>query len=313
MSIIWDLKKIDLNKNLENNRLFKFRNRGIFYLTKSHSFNKIKSGKTPSINNKYKLLFTNNSNDKLRKNEKQLKEKNTKLKIQLNNIYNELILAKSAGNKKNNKLHQNNKLLINAINIKKLTLDLDNKSSSNFYNIKTEENLTIKGFKSNLIYKIKKQYLDLENENKNKKNFISDLKNNINNCNNKEVLNKNKKLMNKFKALKTMYDINLEKNNENKLKMKEFIELEDKLSKKNFYILEMKESLNDINEKKIGLENDIEKLKKKLKTLETENEKLNNEYLYLNEKYNQASKEKNEVENKLSILIGENNEKTKNL
>ena len=313
MSIIWDLKKIDLNKNLENNRLFKFRNRGIFCLTKSHSFNKIKSGKTPSINNKYKLLFTNNSNDKLRKNEKQLKEKNTKLKIQLNNIYNELILAKSAGNKKNNKLHQNNKLLINAINIKKLTLDLDNKSSSNFYNIKTEENLTIKGFKSNLIYKIKKQYLDLENENKNKKNFISDLKNNINNCNNKEVLNKNKKLMNKFKALKTMYDINLEKNNENKLKMKEFIELEDKLSKKNFYILEMKESLNDINEKKIGLENDIEKLKKKLKTLETENEKLNNEYLYLNEKYNQASKEKNEVENKLSILIGENNEKTKNL
>ena len=309
MSSIWDLKKIDFSTNPKTNKFYKLRKEGPFSLTKSYSFNNIKFCKTPLNTYKLKNIFNSNSSGK-KQTEEKLRNKNVKLKIKLNDINQELILAKSAGNKKIFQLQQNNKLLNTAITIKKLTFETEQnniKSSSYSFNKKCEEEITLKGFKSNLIQKIKKQFLDLEKDNKKKKTILSNLKNSVNNLNNnKELLKINKKLMNNFISLKNKYDDNLERNNEYKLKMREYIEFEEKLNKKKFCILELKESLNDINNSNINLENDIEKLKNKLKKLEIENESLNKHYYFLNERFIQASKDKNELENKFEILVGDN-------
>ena len=125
-------------------------------------------------------------------------------------------------------------------------------------------------------------------------------------------MTKNKNIMDNLIALKKIYDTHLGKNNEYKLKMKEYIELEDNLSKKNFCIIELKESLNDINCSNIDLDNDIEKLKNKLKILEKENEMLNNQYYTLNDKVTQAENDKNEIENKYAMIMDENKEKSEN-
>ena len=312
MSIIWDLKKIDLSSNPKTKKfkLFKFRKKKPLYLTKSYSFNNIKSQKTP----KSISLFTDKNIEKGKNIQEKLINKNIRLKIKLNNINKKLILAKSASHKKICKLQQNNKLLSTAINIKKLTLDYEqnNLTSSNVFNKQRENDITIKGFKSNLIHNIRKQYLDLENDYKKKQGIILDLKNNINNSNYKNLISKNKKIMDNLIALKKMYDTNLGKNNEYKLKMKEYIELEDNLSKKNFCVIELKDSLNDINCSNFELDNDIEKLKNKLKSLEKENEILNEQYYTLNEKVIQTKNDKKEIENKYAILIDENKEKNEN-
>ena len=313
MSIIWDLKKIDLSSNPKTKKLklSRLRNSKPLYLTKSYSFNNIKSQKACKSMN----LFPNKNIEKGKITKDKLINKNIRLKIKLNNINKELILAKSANHKKIIKLQQNNKLLSTAINIKKLTLDCEHNniiSSSYEYNKERENDIAMKGFKSNLIQKIKKQYLDLEQDLKKKNKIISDLKNNINCPNNNELISKNKKIMDEIIKMKNLYDINLEKNNEYKLKMKEFIELEDNLSKKNFCVIELKESLNDINGSNTCLDNDIDKLKNKLKILEKENEMLNNQYFSLNEIVTQAENDKNEIENKYYILMEEIKEKNEN-
>lgn len=313
MSIIWDLKKIDLSSNPKTKKLklSKLRNSKPLYLTKSYSFNNIKSQKACKSMN----LFPNKNIEEGKITKDKLINKNIRLKIKLNNINKELILAKSANHKKIIKLQQNNKLLSTAINIKKLTLDCEHNniiSSSYEYNKERENDIVMKGFKSNLIQKIKKQYLDLEHDLKKKNKIISDLKNNINCPNNNELISKNKKIMDEIIKMKNLYDINLEKNNEYKLKMKEFIELEDNLSKKNFCVIELKESLNDINGSNTCLDNDIDKLKNKLKILEKENEMLNNQYFSLNEIVTQAENDKNEIENKYYILMEEIKEKNEN-
>ena len=108
MSIIWDLKKIDLSSNPKTKKLklFKFRKKKPLYLTKSYSFNSIKSQKIPKI----RSLFTDKNAENEKNSKEKLINKNIQLKIKLNNINKELILAKSASHKKNYKLQQNNKL-----------------------------------------------------------------------------------------------------------------------------------------------------------------------------------------------------------
>ena len=315
MSIIWDLKKIDISPNPLKQKLFKLRKKGTLLLTKSYSYNNIKSQKTPKNISNFKNIINIKTEENNSERGKKLIEKNTRLKIKLNNINKKLILAKSANHKKDFKLQQNNKLLFHAIDIKKKTLDYEqnDKITSNYYfNKKKENDIAIEGFKSNLIHKIKKQYLDLENEFENKNNIIKELKDNIINFNKKAVISKNKKIMNNLIAIKNKYDENLKENNEYKLKMKEYIELEDDLNKKNFCILELKETFNNIIISNNNLECDIEKLKNKLKSLEFENENLNKKYYSLKERVIQATNDKNEIENKYAILIDENKEKNEN-
>ena len=308
MSIIWDLKKLDLSSNPTKKKII--RN---LHLKKSNSFNFNSQTKDKDI--RYKQLLTSISFSKRKKDEK-LKYKNIKLKINLNNIDNELILAKSAKNKKAFQIEKNCKLISNSLNIKKLNLFTEQNSvlsSSYAYNKKRENEIIMKTFKSNLVQKIKKKYSELENKYKNKTKILSDLKNIKKNNNNKELQTKNKKILENFIKLKNQYDSDLFKNNEYKIKIKEYIELEEKLTKKNFCILELKESLNDINYSNINLENDIENLKNKLEKLERENEKLNSQYNILSDRYTKVSNDKREIEKEYAIFFDENNKNDKNI
>ena len=314
MSIIWDLKKLDLSNYLYKRKIKQKFNKNInslnirnLHLTKSNSFNGYKQ---KSENNyRYKGLLTTDSFGK-RKKKENLKDKNIKLKISLNNINKELILAKSAGHKKVFQMEKNCRLISTSLNIKKLNLfDEQNNilSSSYSYNKKKENEIVIKSFKSNLIQKIKNKYNNLENDYKKNTIILSNLKNNIRNSNNKELTSENEKIMDNFIKIKNKYDSSLIKNNEYKIKMKEYLELEEQLNKKNFCILELKESLNNLNNNNINLENDIENLKIKLRKLENENEKLNNQYYALDERCSKISNNKREIEKEYEIFINENN------
>ena len=288
-----NFKKLKLNLPKSNSYIIKTE-------TNNHiNIMPILSLKTPEINQNSKI------ESKLRKN-------NTKLQLNLNKMQKQLILAKSVEHKKIFELKKKEKLLNTAINIKKFNLESeqDNYLSSYSFNIfqKQKENeITKESFKSNLLYKIKKQYLNLEKEHQKKINEITELKNNIRHCKNKDLILKNQKILNDFIELKKNYDLNMNKNNEYKLKMKDYIELEDKLTKKNFMVLKMQDSLKEITDSNINIGNDIEELKLKLKLLEVENTNLNTQINILNDNCNQVLINKKEIENKYAILIDNNN------
>ena len=293
-------KKSKCNENFKKLKLNLPKSNSYIIKTETNNQNKIMpifSLKTPEINQNNKI------ESKLRKN-------NTKLQLNLNKMQKQLILAKSVEHKKIFELKKKEKLLDTAINIKKFNLESeqDNYLSSYSFNIfqKQKENeITKESFKSNLLYKIKKQYLNLEKEHQKKINEITELKNNIRHCKNKDLILKNQKILNDFIELKKNYDLNMSKNNEYKLKMKDYIELEDKLTKKNFCILELQESLKEITDANINIGNTIEELKLKLKLLEVENNNLNIQFDMLNENCNQVLINKREIENKYAILLNE--------
>ena len=123
----------------------------------------------------------------------------------------------------------------------------------------------------------------------------------------------NKKLLNDYVKLKESHEINMNKNNEYKIEMKDYIELEDKLTKTNFIILELQEQLKQATNTNIGIVNDIEEMKLKLKSLEIENKNLNNQFELLNENYNNVVINKKEIENKLAKLIEDERQTSENI
>ena len=316
MSMVENLKKYRLTKYLYNkkskNNIYTDTKKRKFNLPKSNSF----SIKTEANKNNNKLIpvLSLKTTGPVSKNEieEKLKNKYTQLQLNLSKIEKDLILAKSAEHKKIFELKKKEKLLNKAVNIKKLTLQSvpDNDLVSNridMFQKERENELIENSFKSNLLYKIKKEYCNLEKEHQKKLNQISKLKNNIKNCKNKELTKQNQKLYDDFKELKKNYDISMNKNNEYKIKMKEYIELEDKLARKKFFILELQESLKDITNININIENEIEELKIKLKLLEMENNNLNNQFNILNDNCNQVIINKKEIENKYAILVEDEN------
>jgi exonuclease SbcC len=316
MSMVENLKKYRLTKYLYNkkskNNIYTDTKKRKFNLPKSNSF----SIKTEANKNNNKLIpvLSLKTTGPVSKNEieEKLKNKYTQLQLNLSKIKKDLILAKSAEHKKIFELKKKEKLLNKAVNIKKLTLQSvpDNDLVSNridMFQKERENELIENSFKSNLLYKIKKEYCNLEKEHQKKLNQISKLKNNIKNCKNKELTKQNQKLYDDFKELKKNYDISMNKNNEYKIKMKEYIELEDKLARKKFFILELQESLKDITNININIENEIEELKIKLKLLEMENNNLNNQFNILNDNCNQVIINKKEIENKYAILVEDEN------
>ena len=316
MSMVENLKKYRLTKYLYNkkskNNIYTDTKKRKFNLPKSNSFS-IKTEANKS-NNKLIPLLSLKTTGPVSKNEieEKLKNKYTQLQLNLSKIKKDLILAKSAEHKKIFELKKKEKLLNKAVNIKKLTLQSvpDNDLVSNridMFQKERENELIENSFKSNLLYKIKKEYCNLEKEHQKKLNQISKLKNNIKNCKNKELTKQNQKLYDDFKELKKNYDISMNKNNEYKIKMKEYIELEDKLARKKFFILELQESLKDITNININIENEIEELKIKLKLLEMENNNLNNQFNILNDNCNQVIINKKEIENKYAILVEDEN------
>ena len=300
-------KKSKCNENFKKLKLNLPKSNSYIIKTETNNQNNIMpifSLKTPEINQNNKI------ESKLRKN-------NKKLQLNLNKMQKQLILAKSVEHKKIFELKKKEKLLDTAINIKKFNLESeqDNYLSSYSFNIfqKQKENeITKESFKSNLLYKIKKQYLNLEKEHQKKINEITELKNNIRHCKNKDLILKNQKILNDFIELKKNYDLNMNKNNEYKLKMKDYIELEDKLTKKNFMVLKMQDTLKEITDSNINIGNDIEELKLKLKLLEVENTNLNTQINILNDNCNQILINKKEIENKYAILIDNNNKENGN-
>lgn len=320
MSMVEKLKKYNLIKYLYNKKgrikIYTDNKKRKLNLQKSNSF----TFKTePNNNNNIIPLLTlksqeDNSKKKLNVN---LRTRNDQLKLNLNKIQKELITAKSIGHKKNFELKKKEKLLNNAINIKKwgLETEQDNFLSSYSFNIfqkEKEKEIIEQGFRSNLLYKLKKQYFNLEKEHNNKINEITELKSNIKYCKNKELFSKNQKLLNDLMDLKNNYDENASKNNEYKLKIREYIELEEKLSKKNFFILQLQESLKEITNSNLNFQNNIEELKLKLKVLEVENQNLNTQFDILNENCNKVLINKKEIENKYAILIDEEKQKNEN-
>ena len=290
------IKKSGNNIFTDNNKKRKIN------LQKSNSFN-IKT--EPNNNNKAIPLISlkTPNNIKLRNN-------NKNLLLNLNKMQKELILAKSVQHKKNFELKKNEKLLTSAINIKRLALELEQETffpanSVNIFQKERQDELIEESFKSNLLYKIKTKYFNQEKIYQNKLKEISDLKNNIKHCKNKDLEKQNQKLLNNFIQLKKNYDISISKNNEYKLKMQDYIELEDKLTKKNFCILKLQESLKEITDANINIGNTIEELKLKLKLLEVENNNLNIQFDMLNENCNQVLINKREIENKYAILLNE--------
>ena len=316
MSMVEKLKKYRLIKYLYNKKsknIFNtdFPNKKLT-LKKSNSFN-IKT-ENNDTNNIIPLLTLKSFSKN--KEQTKLRNKNTKLKLNLTKMQKDLVLAKSTEHKKLFELKKKERLLNNAINMKKLAIETEDNfinSFSNIYQREKEKEIIEESFKSNLLYKIKKQYSFLEKEHNKKDNEIIKLKNNIKHCKNKELISKNQKLLIDLIEIKDSYDENLLKNNEYKIKMKDYIELEEKLTKKNFCILELKESLNDINYSNINLENDIENLKNKLEKLERENEKLNSQYNILSDRYTKVSNDKREIEKEYAIFFDENNKNDKNI
>lgn len=316
------LKKYNLTKYLYNKKsrikIYTDNQKRKLNLQKSNSF----SIKKESYNNNNIIplltLKSQGENPKKKLNLK-LRNKNDQLQLNLSKMQKELIIAKSAGHKKNFELKKKEKLLNHAINIKKMGLETEENNnflSAHSFNIfqKEKENEIIEqGFRSNLLYKLKKQYFNLQKEHNNKINEITELKNNIKHCKNKELFSKNQKLLNDLIDLKNNYDENVSKNNEHKLKMRDYIELEEKLSKKNFFILQLQESLKEITNSNLNYENDIEELKLKLKLLEAENQNLNTQFDILNENCNQVLINKKEIENKYAILIDEEKQKNENI
>ena len=315
MSMVEKLKKYRLIKYLYNKKsknIFNtdFPNKKLT-LKKSNSFNiKTENNDTNNII----PLITLKSFSK-NKEQTKLRNKNTKLKLNLTKMQKDLVLAKSTEHKKLFELKKKERLLNNAINMKKLAIEIEDNfinSFSNIYQREKEKEIIEESFKSNLLYKIKKQYSFLEKEHNNKDNEIIKLKNNIKHCKNKELISKNQKLLIDLIEIKDSYDENLLKNNEYKIKMKDYIELEEKLTKKNFFILQLQESLKDITNSNINIENDIEELKFKLKELEIENHNLNTQFDILNENCNQVLINKKELENKYAILLDEEKQKNEN-
>ena len=281
-------------------------------LHKSNSFN-IKT----ETNNKNSIIplitLKSSSNSKA---QSKLRNKNTQLKLNLNKMQKDLILAKSSKHKKLFELKKKEKLLNDAVNIKKLAIETEQDnflcSYTNIFQKIKEKEIIEDSFKSNLLYKIKKQYFILEKEHNKKMNEIIKLKNNIKHCKNKELIDKNQKLLNDLIEIKDNYDENYIKNNEYKLKMRDYIELEDKLTRKNFFILQLQESLKEITNTNINIENDIEELKMKLKMLEVENQNLNTQFDILNENCNQVLINKKEIENKYAILFDDEKQNNEN-
>ena len=282
-------------------------------LPKSNSF----SLKTESNKKRLLPLFTTQGKIQNTIIENKLKKNNAQLKLNIHKYNKEIILAKSAEHKKIFELKQKEKLLKAAIDIKKLSLqepgNFHSTLNSDTFLQEKEDEIIEKSFQSNLLYKIKKQYFNLEKDYKNKVNEIAELKNNIKRSKNNELDMQNKKILNDYVKLKESHEINMNKNNEYKIEMKDYIELEDKLTKKNFIILELQEQLKQATNSNICIENDIEEMKLKLKSLEIENKNLNNQFELLNENYNIVEINKKEIENKLAKLIEDERQTSENI
>ena len=299
---------------------FKTTNNKAKYKKKSNSFKfntEINDDQQQNFSFNLKKIRKNKSNASKLENEKtndKLYLRNIQLKSKLNKIEKDLVLAKSANHKKDRELLEKKKLITTAISdfnkinnfdlFPNVDLKEDLISSTSIENFKKERE---KGIKINYLYKIRKEYLELVKENDAKNREISNLKNNTKNPDISKMTNENKEILDSLIKISKEHKIIAEQNNANKLKMKKFLELEETKTKKNFFILQIQESLKKCKGENVKYEDELKLLKNKLKSLETEHKNLYFQYRLLQDNYNRVMENKADIEKKYELLEFEKN------
>ena len=133
------------------------------------------------------------------------------------------------------------------------------------------------------------------------------MKNNTKNPDISKMTNENKEILDSLIKISKEHKIIAEQNNANKLKMKKFLELEETKTKKNFFILQIQESLKKCKGENVKYEDELKLLKNKLKSLETEHKNLYFQYRLLQDNYNRVMENKADIEKKYELLEFEKN------
>ena len=258
--------------------------------------------KTRNNSNKKGLVKSNSFSGKCmtESNDKEiLYQKNIQLKTELNKIRKELTKIKSDNLKKDNEINKKVNLINSVYEIKEnqFNFNIDEESK-----IEKENQVYDKCLHSNLIYKLKKQYIQLKKEMERKDNDISLLKKNIKNSRINELIVENTNLFNEFNQLKNSYGQLIHKNNNLHIKTKNFNDVENDYSKQHFIILKLQDSLEKITEENSNLKNENTSFKHKIQNLNNENKKVNKKIIELEEQIKILMQEKKELEDKNYIL-----------
>ena len=219
------LKELQLNGRFKNNSKKK-------NLKKSNSF--CGNCKPENINDKESLY-----------------EKNIQLKNELNQFKKELIKIKTENIKKDNEINKKENLINSTFEIK------EEQYNFNIEEIKTdkENENSEKCLHINLINKLKKQYYDLKKEFDNKDNDVYLLKKNIKNSRLNELIVENSVILQELNKLKSLYNHQINENNNLNIKKKTVKEIETNISKQHFIIMNLQENLTKSNEENSNLKN----------------------------------------------------------
>ena len=215
---------------------------------------------------------------------------NNNLKSQLNKIKKDIKILKSEILKKENEINKKNKLLNDVLGLKgtnKIStynnISVSNVDANNLLDLrkttaknqevideikndqlKFQSELQEKNIESNMVYKLKKEFCDLKQIYNNNKKELEELKKNASNTRIHPSIKENAEIIKVFNKLKKKFSVVSEENIRNKIKMKHYLELEDLISKKNFIILQLQETLKNASNEKFEAENYLEALKVEL-------------------------------------------------
>ncbi len=271
------LKELQLNGRFKNNSKKK-------NLKKSNSF--CGNCKPENINDKESLY-----------------EKNIQLKNELNQFKKELIKIKTENIKKDNEINKKENLINSTFEIK------EEQYNFNIEEIKTdkENENSEKCLHINLINKLKKQYYDLKKEFDNKDNDVYLLKKNIKNSRLNELIVENSVILQELNKLKSLYNHQINENNNLNIKKKTVKEIETNISKQHFIIMNLQENLTKSNEENSNLKNENSSLKSKYKRILNEHKENNEKVHKMEEQIRNLMLEKKELEDKNYLLTSQIN------
>ena len=212
---------------------------------------------------------------------------NLQLKTEIKKIQNKINIINSESKIKEKELIKNESLINELLYIPKE--DYDFKNISNKKKIPNS---------FSLFSKITKQYNNLKKENKTKNDEIKDLKKNYYNSKTNELNIENSILNIYLTKLKNLNIHIIEKNNIYTKKLKNFNELENDITNKNFFILRLQESLKKNSTLNIKYQKEINILKENIKEYEKKNREIKKNLETLNENFHQILLEKKEIEDK---------------
>ena len=239
-----------------------------------------------------------NINDK-----ESLNEKNIQLKNELTQVRKELIKIKTENIKKDNEINKKENLINSTFEIKEEQYNLNNEEIK----IDKENDSNEKCLHINLINKLKKQYNDLKKEFDNKDNDVYLLKKNIKNSRLNELIVENSVILQEVNKLKSLYNHQIQENNNLNIKKKTVKEIETNISKQHYIIMNLQENLTKSNEENSNLKNENSTLKSKYKRILNENKENNEKVHKMEEQIRNLLLEKKELEDKNYLLTSQIN------